>query len=115
MGQMRAHLRAILDVDAARLVDEYANEAAAGRMVPVDQFVAQRGQRAFKNVGQLQQWRRHESEKVKKKWAVEPISYRLRPSWIIAKIPADLKGPPSPGAARPGSARSLAGPASHLR
>jgi hypothetical protein len=58
---------------------------------------------------------RHESEKVKKKWAVEPISYRLHPSWIIAKIPADLKGPPSPGVARPGSARSLAGPASRMR
>src|SRR6185369_11283142 len=115
MGQMRAHLRAILNVDAPRLVDEYAHEPAAGRVVPIDQLVAQRGQRAFQNIGQLQQWRRHESEKVKKKWAVEPISYRLHPSWIIAKIPADLKGPPSPGVARPGSARSLAGPASRMR
>src|SRR6185369_7088230 len=99
MGQMRAHLRAILNVDAPRLVDEYAHEPAAGRVVPIDQLVAQRGQRAFQNIGQLQQWRRHETEKVKKKWAVEPISYRLHPSRIIAKIPADLKGAPTPDAA----------------
>ena len=41
MGQMRAYPRTVLDVDATGLVDEHAHQSAGGRVVAIDQFVAQ--------------------------------------------------------------------------
>ena len=51
--QVTAHARAILDVDAFRLVDEHADLTALRRQLDVDQLEAQRGQRALQKLGQV--------------------------------------------------------------
>src|SRR5262249_3052565 len=51
--EMIAHARAVLDIDAAGLVDEHAHEPSAGRRLAVDQLVPHRGQRALQQLTQL--------------------------------------------------------------
>jgi hypothetical protein len=48
-----ADARAVLDIDALRLVDEHADEPALGRRLDVDQLIAHPGQRAFEERVQI--------------------------------------------------------------
>ena len=52
--QVIRYPRAILDVDAARLVDEYADEPAPRRHVPVDELVPQCRYRTLQKITQAQ-------------------------------------------------------------
>ena len=82
--QMVRDARAILDVDSARLVDEHPHEAAPRRAIPVDQLVAERGERAFEQITQVrghqcsggERQARRPGRGSKKKWAA-PAHFSL--------------------------------------
>src|SRR5438132_7246508 len=89
MREMVAHVRTVLDVDAARLVDEYTHEPAARVHLAVDELVAQRGQRAFQHFVQLH---RHDlkNRKSKKKMGCR-AHFSYLSDVILPEIGSDLK------------------------
>src|SRR6266568_4733449 len=86
---MIRHARAILDVDAGRLVDEHAQQPASSRHVPVDKLVAQRGKGPLQYLSQFH--RRPKIEKAKKNGLSSP--FLIFPTeHIVPKKRGRLKG-----------------------